>query len=105
MEEPYYRVDKYIDKYTGKNYGIVPVTTCGTTLNDNFKKSNHWDLIEREDSIDKRNDNQCDIHRGSNFIYQNTETGKTVRVFMDRSRNGKTVKWAFCYSFEEQVEF
>lgn len=45
--------------------------------------------------IDKRNDNQCDIHRGSEFTYKNESQDKIVNVYMNKSRNGKTIDWEF----------
>ena len=105
MEEVCYRVDKYLDTFKGKNYGIIPVKTDGTQLNNRFKQSEKWELIKEKRSIDKRNDNQCDIDRGSNLTYQNIETKKIVRVTQERSRSGKTLHWSFHYFFEDQADF
>ncbi len=104
VTEPY-RVEHYSDKLKGKNYGLIPVRVEGMRLKDKFENSDKWRLVKKEDSIDERNDNQCDIHRGSDLVYQNIETENIVEVSMDRSRSGKTINWQFRYYFEEQVEF
>ena len=105
MEEGYYRVDKYIDTFKGKNYGLIPVKTSGTQLNNRFKNSEKWELIKEKRNIDERNDNQCDIDRGSNLTYQNIETKNIVKVTQERSRSGKTLHGSFCYFFEGKADF
>ena len=80
MEEEYYRIDKYLDTFKGKNYGLIPVKTDGTLLNNRFKHSEKWELIQEKRNIDERNDNQCDVDRGSNLTYQNIETKKLLEL-------------------------
>ena len=89
---------RYTDTWGGKNYGCYPIKTLGQSFKEKLDASSLWELIETKQHIDKRNDNQCDIDRGSDFIYKNIETGDIIAVYMNKSRSGKTVTWSFhCY--------
>lgn len=91
-------VQRYTDTWGGRNYGCNPINTPGQSLKERLDSSNLWLLATTQQHIDARGDNQCDIHRGSDFIYRNENDGGIIEVFMKKSRSGKTVAWEFhCY--------
>lgn len=49
--------------------------------------------------------NQCDVHRGSDFVYRNDNDGRVIDVYMKKSRSGKTVAWEFHCHFAGAIEF
>ena len=94
----------YRDTWGGKNYGCYPINTQGKSLKEKLDTSELWSLIKKDGYIDKRNDNQCDIHRGSDFIYEQNSSGKIISIYMNKSRSGKTVNWEFHCNFHEKIE-
>lgn len=99
------RTLRYRDTWEGKNYGCLPVHTPGQQLKEKLDRSDQWQIVEKSDRIDERNDNQVDIHRGSDFVYLHADEEKRIYVNMNRSRSGKTIDWAFFFDFDEPVEF
>lgn len=99
------RVQRYTDTWGGRNYGCIPISTPGQSLKERLDASTLWDLAATEQHIDARGDNQCDIHRGSDFIYRNNNDGRTIEVHMKKSRSGKTVAWEFRCHFVGEIEF
>lgn len=95
----------YIDNWGGKNYGCYPISTPGESLKDKLDASSLWQLFKSEDHVDERNDNQCDIHRGSDFTYKNHSNDKVINIYMTKSRSGKTVNWAFHCNFNDGIDF
>jgi len=96
---------RYTDTWGGKNYGCYPLRTQGQSLKEKLDGSELWELIKTEQHIDERNDNQCDIHRGSDFSYKNCTSGNVINVQMTKSRSGKTVNWEFHCCFDVGIEF
>ncbi len=94
----------YRDQWGGKNYGCYPLSTNGENLKKKLDVSTKWKLISNHDHIDTRNDNQCDIHRGSDFIYQNTDNSEKIFVKLVKSRSGKTKEWYFSLTFSGPIE-
>lgn len=68
-------------------------------------KSEIWLLQSKNDYIDERNDNQTDIHRGSDFSYLNKDGINKIDVYMSRSRSGKNVGWKFVCNFDTPIIF
>lgn len=99
------RVQRYTDAWGGRNYGCNPISTLGQSLKERLDASGLWALATREQHIDLRGDNQCDIHRGSDFVYRNCNDGRTIEVYMTKSRSGKTVSWEFHCHFVGVIEF
>ena len=98
------KIKKYKDTLGGKNYGCYPIETPGEYFKKKFDSSELWEIIETQDHIDQRNDNQCDIHRGSDFTYIQKVSGIIVNIFKENSRSGKTVNWEFhIYSDDDLV--
>lgn len=95
----------YTDTWGGKNYGCYPIVTPGRSLKDKLDASSLWQLVNSVDQIDERGDNQCDIHRGSDFIYKNVTCDKVINVYMNKSRSGKTVNWEFHCNFNDGIGF
>ncbi|MCF3128763.1 hypothetical protein LRQ09_15530 [Acinetobacter soli] len=95
----------YRDQWGGKNYGCYPLKTYGEDLKKRLDNSIKWELITKDEHIDTRNDNQCDIHRGSDFIYRNIETSDMIFVGLVRSRSGKTKDWYFSLTFLGPINF
>jgi len=100
-EQP--RIKRYTDTWGGKNYSCYPLRIPGQSLKEKLDVSDLWELKKEEQHIDKRNDNQCDIHRGSDFTYQHCTTGSIINVFMNKSRSGKTINWEFHCYFEDEI--
>jgi hypothetical protein len=100
MESKEMSVRKYTDIWGGKNYGCYPKHTPGQTLKEKLDKSDLWHLSDKKHYIDERNDNQCDIHRGSDFTYTSSDGKLIINVYMSRSRSGKTVDWEFRCNFD-----
>ena len=97
-------IENYTDTYGGRNYAEYPISINGEKLKENLNNSKLWGKGEVTDYIDKRNDNQCDIHRGSDFVYKNNGTTKFISVSMKKSRSGKTVNWEFRKNFSGKIE-
>lgn len=97
------RILQYTDKWGGKNYGCYAISTPGHDLKQRLDKSSMWRLAEVKERIDPRNDNQVDIHRGSNLVYLYEDGIKRIDVVMNKSRSGKTVEWIFRFNFDEPV--
>lgn len=97
-------IEYYTDNYGGRNYAEYPISVKGEELNANLNNSKLWERIQVKDYLDKRNDNQCDIHRGSDFIYKNIKTNELISVSMKKSRSGKTVVWEFKKDFSGKIE-
>lgn len=95
----------YTDTWGGKNYGCYPIRTPGQSLKEKLDASELWELVKSEDLVDERNDNQCDIHRGSDFTYKNSTGDKIINIHMQKSRSGKTIKWEFHYNFNDNIDF
>jgi len=87
----------FIDKWKGKNYGLIPVKIDGQNLKKNLDRSEEWELIDKKTFLDKRNDNQIDIEREINCIYINKKLQKCVFIKLEKSRSEKTRKWVFKY--------
>ena len=96
---------RFNDTWGGKNYGCYPINTQGQSLKEKFDNSKLWKIIKSEKHIDERNDNQCDIHRGSDFSYQQNITSKIVEIYMNKSRSGKTISWEFHCYFDGSIDF
>lgn len=96
---------RFTDKWGGRNYGCYPINTPGQSLKEKLDSSNAWELIKKEDYIDERNDNQCDIHRGSDFSYKHQTSDDIINVYMTKSRSGKTVDWEFQCNFDGSIKF
>ena len=97
-------IENYADTYGGRNYAEYPISTDGKKLNENLNNSKLWEKVQENECIDKRNDNQCDIHRESDFVYKNIGTNKFISVSMKKSRSGKNVHWEFRKNFSEKIE-
>jgi hypothetical protein len=97
-------IHKYTDTWGGKNYGCYPIHIPGKTMLDELDQSLFWKKFKQSERIDKRNDNQIDIHRGSESEYLHTDGEKRIYVFMSRSRSGKTVDWEFHCNFSGPIE-
>ena len=95
----------YRDTWGGKNYGCYAISTPGQNLKDRLDRSEKWLQKSKNDYIDERNDNQVDIHRGSDFVYVSACGGKEINIYMNRSRSGKTIDWKFCCNFYEPITF
>lgn len=95
----------YRDQWGGTNYGCYPLNTEGEKLKKKLDSSEKWKLISTDEYIDSRNDNQCDIHRGSDFIYENIDSKEKIFVKLSKSRSGKTRDWYFSFTFLGLVEF
>ena len=93
------------DKWGGKNHGCYPVHTPGQQLKERLDRSDQWKMIERNDRVDERNDNQIDIHRGSDFEYLHADGKKRIYVIMNKSRSGKTIDWTFRLNFDGPIDF
>lgn len=102
-EQP--RTQYFTDTWGGKNYACYPIHTEGKSLKEKLDASKLWLCIKSESDIDERNDNQCDIHRGSKFTYKHIESNKIINVTMEKSRSGKTIKWTFFLYFDGNIEF
>ena len=102
-EQP--NIQRYTDTWGGKNYGCYPVRTPGQSLKEKLDSSDLWELIKIEQHIDERNDNQCDIHRGSDFSYKHCIKGNIINIYMKKSRSGKTVNWDFHCYFNGGIDF
>ena len=98
-------IENYTDTYGGRNYAEYPISINGEKLKENLNNSKLWGKGEVTDYIDKRNDNQCDIHRGSDFTYKNHSNDKVINIYMTKSRSGKTVNWAFHCNFNDGIDF
>ena len=96
---------QYTDTWGGENYGCYPLNTPGKSLKEKLDASELWELIKTEQHTDERNDNQCDIHRGSDFAYKHCSSANVIDVHMTKSRSGKTVKWEFHCNFDGNIEF
>lgn len=99
------KIKRYTDRWGGKNYGCYPINTPGQSIKDKLDSSKLWELIKTENFIDERNDNQCDIHRGSDYSFKNIDTGNRIDIYMKKSRSGKTVDWEFHCYFDEDINF
>ncbi|TEW54720.1 hypothetical protein E2R68_08460 [Psychromonas sp. RZ22] len=88
-------IRNYEDKWGGENYGCYPIKVDGEAKKNFLEASEEWSLVMSEEYIDERNDNQRDIHSGSNFTYKNEVEDKIVKIYMGKSRTGKTVNWQF----------
>ncbi len=97
-------IHKYTDTWGGTNYGCYPKITPGKNLIERLDRSLLWEKSEHTERVDERNDNQVDIHRGSDFVYFHKDGEKTIRIVMNRSRSGKTVKWEFHCNFYDSIE-
>jgi len=98
-------VIRYTDTWGGKNYGLYRIRTPGQDLKKKLDSSELWELIKVIQHIDERNDNQCDIDRGSDLSYKHCNSGNVINVHMTKSRSGKTVNWEFHCSFDGYIEF
>lgn len=105
MEQRILRTFHYTDKWGGTNYGCYPVNIPGENIKKRLDASTKWKLISKEDYIDARNDNQCDIHRGSDFIYQKIDGEDSIFITLARSRSGKTKDWTFKLTFTGPIDF
>ena len=73
-------VIRYTDTWGGKNYGCYPINTPGKRLKDSIDKSENWKILEEKNYCDKRNDNQIDIDRGSDYVYLNSDGKKIINI-------------------------
>jgi hypothetical protein len=99
------RTLRHRDTWGGKNYGCFPINTPGQQLKEKLDQSDQWKLVERNDRIDARNDNQVDIHRGSDFVYLHKDGNSRIDVVMNKSRSRKTADWTFRLNFAEPISF
>lgn len=97
-------IQRFTDTWGGKNYGCYPIRTAGQSAKEKLDASESWKLIKTEEHIDPRNDNQCDIHRGSDFSYKHYATDNIINIYMNKSRSGKTVNWEFHYYFDDGID-
>lgn len=104
-EQTQVRVYRYTDIWGGTNYGCYPIKTLGQLLKERLDSSNVWRLVTTQQHVDPRGDNQCDVHRGSDFVYRNDNDGRVIDVYMKKSRSGKTVAWEFHCHFAGAIEF
>lgn len=99
------QVQRYTDTWSGKNYGCNPTSTPGQSRKERLDASKLWGLATTVQHVDHKGDNQCDIHRGSDFSYKSHSDGRTIDVYMKKSRSGKTVAWEFHCHFVGEIEF
>lgn len=104
MENEKHNIRSYTDTWGGKNYGCYPINTPGQILKEKLDASNLWNLVKMDKHVDERNDNQCDIHRGSNYTYKHNSTSNIINVYMTKSRSGKTINWEFHTYFNGNIE-
>ena len=84
MKTEQLNVQRHADTWGGKNYGCYPIRTPGQDLKEKLDVSKLWELIKTEQHIDNRNDNQCDIHRGSDFTYKHSASGNIINIYMKK---------------------
>lgn len=99
------QVIEKIDTFGGTNYGCYPVQTEGGQFLKKLESSNLWEKSSHTSHFDKRNDNQVDIYRGSDFLFTKKDSDKKIYVYMSSSRSGKTQTWSFRCTFSEPIEF
>jgi hypothetical protein len=104
MKTEHKNVKIFTDTWGGKNYGCYPINTPGQSLKESLDNSKLWKLVSEKQQIDERNDNQCDIHRSSDFSYESCVTDNIINIYMSRSRSGKTIDWMFKYNFDGGID-
>lgn len=89
---------KCTDYFTSKyRYGTLypKGVSHGTNIHDKLEKSDDWKLENRENHIEKKNDNRIDRNHGFSDNYTYKDTNKTVSIHCDRSATRKTLIWTF----------
>lgn len=99
------QVIEKIDRFGGTNYGCYPIRTEGDQLLKKLESSNLWEKNNHTSHFDKRNDNQVDIYRGSDFFFTKKNSDKKIYVYIRSSRSGKKQTWSFRCTFSEPIEF